>query len=178
MSLFVAISRPRVGDNVQTLSRPHDRGLRLKIEEGLIGEGGRVSEKRDVLDDVCRCTRYEILRLLLAKNLERMVRIGSVRQGLPWAQSLRPGLHQTRRTWGPCPKVWPPCSFQTKSRPRPRCGSHVLDMSRNKRGYLHGSPTTAPAAFKEAAYHGGLCCVRACAACVLVYMQALAARPT
>ena len=68
--------------------------------------------------------------------------------------------------------------FRTKSRPRPRCGSPVLDMSRNKRGYLHGSPTTAPAAFKEAAYHGGLCCVRACAACVLVYMQALAARPT
>ena len=27
-----------------------------------------------------------------------MVRMGTVRQGLPWAQSLRPGLHQTRRT--------------------------------------------------------------------------------
>ena len=42
--------------------------------------------------------------------------------------------------------------FRTKSRPRPRCGSPVPDMSRNKRGYLQGSPTTATAAFKDAAY--------------------------
>ena len=70
--------------------------------------------------------------------------------------------------------------FRTKSRPRPRCGSLVPDMSRNKRGYLQGSPTTATAAFKDAAYYGGLCCVRACvcAACMLVSVQALAARPT
>ena len=59
-------------------------------------------------------------------------------------------------------------------------GSPVPDMSRNKRGYLQGSPTTATAAFKDAAYYGGLCCVRACvcAACMLVSVQALAARPT
>ena len=70
--------------------------------------------------------------------------------------------------------------FRTKSRPRPRCGSPVPDMSRNKRGYLQDLPTRATTAFKGAAKKGGLCCVRACVcdACVLVFVQALAARPT
>jgi hypothetical protein len=47
------------------------------------------------------------------------------------------------------------------------------DMSKNKRGYLHGSPTAASAAFTDAAYYGDLCCVRACVACVLMRLPAL-----
>ena len=66
--------------------------------------------------------------------------------------------------------------LRTKSRPRPRCGSPVPDMSRNKRGYLHDFTTS----IQGSRHKGGLCCVRACVcdACVLVFVQALAARPT
>ena len=63
-----------------------------------------------------------------------MVRMGTVRQGLPWAQSLRPGLHQTGRTWGPCPKVWPPCSFSNKEPSKTSvwlpCFGHVQEQKR------------------------------------------------
>jgi hypothetical protein len=45
-------------------------------------------------------------------------------------------------------------------------------------GTKEATSMTATAAFKDAGYFRGLCCVRACAACVLVSMQALAARPT
>ena len=55
--------------------------------------------------------------------------------------------------------------FQTKSRPRPRCGSPVPDMPRNKRGYLQAFPTRAPAALQGAAKKGVY------AACVLVFVM-------
>jgi len=78
---------------------------------------------------------------------------------------LRMGRHAVAAPRGSNEKVWPPCSFSNK------------EPSKTN---LQGSPTTATAAFKDAAYSGGLCCVRACvcAACMLVSVQALAARPT
>ena len=48
--------------------------------------------------------------------------------------TLRPGLHQTRRTWGPCPKVWPPCSFSNKEPSKTSvwlpCSGHVQEQKR------------------------------------------------
>jgi hypothetical protein len=55
--------------------------------------------------------------------------------------------------------------FRTKSRPRPRCGSPVPDMSRNKRGYLQDLPMRATAAFQGAAKKG------VSVACVLVFVM-------
>ena len=55
--------------------------------------------------------------------------------------------------------------FRTKSRPRPRCGSPVPDMSRNKRGYLQDLPTRATAALRGAAKTGVY------VACVLVFVM-------
>ena len=89
--------------------------------------------------------------------------------------------------------------FRTKSRPRPRCGSPVPDMSRNKRGYLQDLPTRATTAFKDKGaakkgvyvacvlvfvMHACLCLCRLLQrgqhddACVLVLGPALAATPT
>jgi hypothetical protein len=55
--------------------------------------------------------------------------------------------------------------LRTKSRPRPRCGSPVPDMPRNKRGYLQAFPTRAPAALQGAAKKGVY------VACVLVFVM-------
>ena len=44
--------------------------------------------------------------------------------------------------------------LRIKRRERPRCGSPVLDMSRNKRGYLQEFPTRATAALQGAAKKG------------------------
>ena len=48
--------------------------------------------------------------------------------------TLRPGLHQTRWTSGPCPKVWPPCSFSNKEPSKTSvwlpCSGHVQEQKR------------------------------------------------
>jgi hypothetical protein len=55
--------------------------------------------------------------------------------------------------------------LRIKRRERPRCGSPVLDMSRNKRGYLQEFPTRATAALQGAAKKG------VSVACVLVFVM-------
>jgi hypothetical protein len=64
--------------------------------------------------------------------------------------------------------------FQTKSRPRPRCGSPVPDMSRNKRGLPPRIPDKSNRSPPGSRQEGGSCCVRACVcdACVHVFVQA------
>ena len=51
-----------------------------------------------------------------------------------FVDSLRHGLRQIRRMWGPCPKVWPPCSFSNKEPSKTSvwlpCFGHVQEQKR------------------------------------------------
>jgi hypothetical protein len=82
--------------------------------------------------------------------------------------------------WGSCPKVWPPCSFSNKEPSKTSvwlpCSGHVQEQKRPPPRLADESNSSLP----ESRQNGGLCCVRACVcdACVLVFVQALAARPT
>jgi hypothetical protein len=84
--------------------------------------------------------------------------------------------------WGPCPKVWPPCSFSNKEPSKTTvwlpCSGHFQEQKRLPPRLADESNHSLQG--QGSRQKGGLCCVRACVcdACVLVFVQTLAARPT
>ena len=96
--------------------------------------------------------------------------------------SLTRGMGQ-RAVAAPCgssAKVWPPCSFSNKEPSKTSawlpCSGHVPEQKRLPPRLADESNRSLQGSRQK----GGLCCVRACVcdACVLVFVQALAARPT
>ena len=81
--------------------------------------------------------------------------------------------------WGPCPKVWPPCSFSNKEPSKTTvwlpCSRHVQEQKRLPPRLADESNHSLQG--QGSRQKGGLCCVRACVcgACALMFVQALAA---
>jgi hypothetical protein len=79
--------------------------------------------------------------------------------------------------WGPCPKVWPPCSSSNKEPSKTAvwlpCSGHVQEQKRLPPRIPDESTRSPPGSRQK----GGLCRVRACVcdAFVLVFVQTLAA---